>query len=110
MLIKKRSDFFSALLLLLATCFILILLFKTVLKNPGNFLFGSGGDAIKNYYTYLYSSLYGSGHHFSGMNYPFGEHVVFTDSQPILSFLNSLVNRVIPLSAFEVIGIMNFTM
>lgn len=45
-------------------------------------------DSLKNYYTYVYqvknsTSLL----HFSGFNYPYGEHIVYTDCQPLLTFL-----------------------
>ncbi|MCD6012717.1 MAG: hypothetical protein K0Q79_2579 [Flavipsychrobacter sp.] len=46
-----------------------------------------GGDGAKNSFTYLYHSLYGKGYWFEGMNYPYGEHIVFTDGQPVISVL-----------------------
>ncbi|MEQ1878852.1 MAG: hypothetical protein ABL958_19590, partial [Bdellovibrionia bacterium] len=65
-------------------------------------------DGLKNYYTYLYHLKYGSSYlHFTGMNYPFGEHVVFTDNQPFLSVLL----RWFSLSVFDLrpwsLGILN---
>jgi len=45
------------------------------------------GDGFKNYFTFAYYVFYDHGSHFTGMNYPFGEHVVFTDDQPVLAFL-----------------------
>lgn len=51
-----------------------------------------GADGGKNIFTYLYHTLYGHGIWFEGMNYPYGEHIVYTDGQPILS---------VPLSYFK---------
>lgn len=44
-----------------------------------------GGDSSKNYFTYLYHCMYGNGIWFRGMNYPYGEHIVYVDGQPALS-------------------------
>lgn len=44
-----------------------------------------GGDGLKNYYSYIYHATYGSGWWFDGMNYPYGEHLMFTDGQPALT-------------------------
>jgi len=53
-----------------------------------NYLFAPGGDGIQNYYTYLFHARYDSDFwNFSGMNYPFQEHVVYAGAQPVLSWL-----------------------
>ena len=54
---------------------------------PWHTLPGLNGDGIKNDFTYLYHSIYGKGYWFEGMNYPYGEHIVYTDGQPLLSVL-----------------------
>ncbi|MFN8237924.1 MAG: hypothetical protein U0T77_07110 [Chitinophagales bacterium] len=64
---------------------IVFILFKPVLLAPSQFFFGTGGDSLKNYFTALYYLKNDSGLHFTGMNYPFGEQIVFTDNQPIFS-------------------------
>lgn len=54
-----------------------------------------GADGGKNIFTFLYEVLYGKGLWFNGMNYPYGEHIVYTDAQPLLSVpLSYLKNRV----------------
>jgi hypothetical protein len=64
----------------------------TLLQNPDNYYIGTGIDGFKNYYTPLYHVKYDTHwHHFDGMNYPYGEHVTFTDNQPILSNLIKLM-------------------
>lgn len=59
--------------------------FNEIALQSGHVMISSGGDGAKNYFTYLYHSLYESGVWFNGMNYPYGEHMVFTDLQPLLS-------------------------
>lgn len=66
--------------------------FQFTLADPGHRLTGLGGDAIKNYFTYLYHIGYGRGVWFDGMNYPYGEHITYTDAQPLLSIPFSYVH------------------
>lgn len=56
-----------------------------IVTNPWRVMPELGADGGKNIFTYLYQSLYGRGIWFAGMNYPYGEHIVYTDAQPILS-------------------------
>lgn len=62
-------------------------------------------DSIKNYYTFLYHAA-ADKHllHFEGMNYPLGEHVVYTDCQPLLSTLL----RYLPIPADYHVGVLHF--
>jgi hypothetical protein len=62
------------------------------------------GDAVKNYYTCLYhvcrdKSLL----EFGGMNYPYGEHVIYTDGQPLIA--NIL--RFLPFTHGSLVGILH---
>jgi len=59
--------------------------FHPILRNPSHIVHELGGDGIKNYFSYIYHSLYGNGWWFDGMNYPYGEHIMFVDGQPILT-------------------------
>ena len=66
---------------------LLMLWFKFYVLNADNYFISIWGDGFKNYFTFAYYVIYDHGFHFTGMNYPFGEHVVFTDDQPLLAFL-----------------------
>jgi hypothetical protein len=104
--------------LVVVALFLLKAAFKDVFLRPGSYLFSSGGDGLKNNYTYLYHVLHGHGTHFKGMMHPYGDHVVYSDGQPLLSiilaylrelglplpnsglgFLNGFMLAAIPLSA-----------
>lgn len=61
--------------------------FSYIVTHPWHVLPDIGGDGAKNNFTYLYHSLYGKGYWFTGMNYPYGEHIVYTDGMPLLSVL-----------------------
>ncbi len=57
-----------------------------ILANPNDYLMSGSGDGFKNYATTIYHIKHGeSFSHYEGMNYPFGEQVVFTDMQPVLA-------------------------
>jgi hypothetical protein len=80
-------------------------------RNPG-LRFNSNEDALKNYYTVQYHVLYDtSAWHFGGMNYPYGDHVVFTDNQPVFSNLLWLIHQhhIVNLNG-RVYAIMNLAM
>ena len=85
------TDRQSVPVLLILLTGILMLVFGDVFLHPNAYLFGIIGDSIKNYFTFAWYVVYDSGLHFSGMNYPYGEHVIFTDNQPFFSFLVSLL-------------------
>ncbi|MGN6568147.1 MAG: hypothetical protein ACTHJ0_09350, partial [Flavipsychrobacter sp.] len=56
-----------------------VYLFSYILTDPGHQIMMLGGDGAKNYFTYLYHIIYEKGTWFGGMNYPFGENLVYTD-------------------------------
>jgi len=66
----------------------------SALLNLNSYFFSTNHDGIKNYYTYLFYLKYDSGFHFSGMAYPYGDLITFTDNQPllvlVLKYLKSL--------------------
>lgn len=71
--------------------------YPEVYRHPGESLFSNAGDGWKNYYTFLYHARHDTtAHSFSGMHYPFGEHVVYADAQPALSGTLSVVDQVWP--------------
>jgi len=62
-------------------------------------------DSIKNYYTFVYHAAADkTALHFEGMNYPLGEHVVYTDCQPLISTLL----QYLPIPADYLIGVLHF--
>lgn len=95
---------------LIAALFIgicIFFLYKSVFKNPNQFLV-AGGDGLKNYYTYLYriknDTKYWT---MDGMNYPFGENIIFTDNQPILANALKSLHTIFPSIGCNLIAIHN---
>lgn len=86
--LKERFFFLSSALSLA----VIAGLYPDFVFNPGSFLLDDQGDALKNYYVYLYHILHDpEALQFSGMNYPYGEFLLYTDSQPLLSSLLRIV-------------------
>ena len=62
--------------------------FGSAVWQPDAHVFGGVGDGMKNYYTFAYHVRHDAHWmHFEGCNYPYGDHVTFTDGHPALSFL-----------------------
>ncbi|MDZ4747042.1 MAG: hypothetical protein SH808_01030 [Saprospiraceae bacterium] len=89
---------------------ILYSLFTRVVKCPACYLFEDGGDGLKNYYTLDYYVKHDDGWHFSGMNYPYGEHIIYTDNQPILALTLRWIDQHITDMDRHVIGTLNMLM
>lgn len=99
-------------ILITALIAIILLLvgFKDVILYPNQVLLSTGGDGIKNYFTYLYYIIQDNGTHFSGMNYPYGEHILFTDNTPFLSSFITWSKNYFPSWADNSIGILHFVL
>ncbi|WP_107038965.1 glycosyltransferase family protein [Brumimicrobium mesophilum] len=88
------------------TCLIIVGFYHQVIFNLNEVIFAPDGDGIKNYYTYLFHAKYDTNFwDFGGMNYPFYEHIVYTDAQPLLSYFI----KIFGLTGYG-IGILNFLM
>ncbi|MFN7117749.1 MAG: hypothetical protein ACK4TA_13190 [Saprospiraceae bacterium] len=73
-------------ILIILTCVLIYLRFQPYIDYPSTTFFNIHGDGFKNYATVIYHVKYDSTYlHYQGMNYPYGEHVLFTDCQPILA-------------------------
>lgn len=83
--------------------------FSWIATDGGHVLLGTGGDGAKNYYTFLYHSLYEKGLWFNGMNYPYGEHMVFPDLQPLLSSALTWWRQLAPLSLQDALRCMHWS-
>jgi hypothetical protein len=67
---------------------VLFFFYHTVILSPNDYIFSASGDGIKNYYTYLFHAKYDTSFwEFGGMNYPYGENIVYTDAHPLLSWI-----------------------
>lgn len=73
---------------------VVMLLFPSLVFHPSTTLPGVTSDGGKNIYAYLYHVLYESGLWTYSMNYPYGEHILYTDGQPLLSVMQGSIGGV----------------
>lgn len=78
----NRFTFYFLLVNIVTCCYF----FFPVIGSLNRMMVSLGGDGMKNYFTYLYFVKYNQGTLFTGMNYPFGENMVFTDNTPVLAW------------------------
>ena len=78
------------------------------LFHPNTYLLANGGDGVQSYFATSFYALYDQGVHFSGMNYPYGEHVNYPNMQPIIAWAIGFLERHGLHVARYSIGITNF--
>ena len=99
-----NTSFKINLLLFICGFSIYFIYFYPVLLHPNSVLSSIYADALKNYYTFMFHIKNDeSFFHFNDLNFPFGEHIVYTDCQPLLSFLL----RCLPFTHDYLIGILH---
>jgi hypothetical protein len=82
----SKSRLYPTVALLLLLLSGVLLFYHQVIFAPNTTFMGGSQDAQKNYYTPWYHAKFDSSFTwFQGMNYPYGEHLVFADGQPLLS-------------------------
>lgn len=105
---KALKKYLPQIVVVFLSVLILYIALGDMLFAPNRYMFHNDGDGLKNYYTPAYYLRYDEGTTFTGMNYPFGEHVVFTDNQPIISFIiNWIDNHLFEIWPYT-IGLFNF--
>src|SRR4051812_8595675 len=92
---------------LLWAVWIVSFLFLHITRHPGHSMITIVGDGAKNYYTYLYEVLYGKGIWFTGMNYPYGEHLVYTDAQPLIAVPLAFLRTYLPVSRNTALAVLH---
>lgn len=87
---------------------IILAFYGKYIFNANEYLYGDYEDSLKNYYTFAWHINHDFSYmHFTGMNYPYGEHIVFTDNQPLVSTALKFINHNIFDISNGVIGIGN---
>ncbi len=108
-MIKKRL--YGILLTFGLAMAFLVIFFGNILRDPGDSWFARGGDGLKAYYTSVYHVQHDSlAFHSGAMNYPFGEVLPFTDSQPPVVNTIRLIAERFPGIKDHTVGIINLLM
>jgi hypothetical protein len=93
------------------TLILIFTFFGAPLRSPNTTFFATGGDGLKDYYTTTYLVKHDTNYwHSNAMNYPFGENVMFTGSQPSISHVVKFIStNIVDISGYTV-GIINIAM
>lgn len=94
-------------LLILASAIITCMVFWPVVTHLNSAMFTYSGDGLKNYFAVSYYLQHNNGLHFTGMNYPFGEHLSFADGQPGLAVPYKWISYLFPSLQLYGIGLTN---
>lgn len=88
------------LIALMTFLFVWALMFPELIVSCARYVATSEhGDGERNLYAYFYYILHNKGWLlFEGLNYPFGDHMFFTDNQPLLAWIVKAVNVVTPVT------------
>ena len=106
-----KNKLYGILFSLILSVFVVFLFFGNTILNLDKRYFSISGDGFKAYYCALYHVKYDSVNSLSeGMNYPFGELIAYTDSQPLISNMARFLNRLFPWQGEWVIGAINGAM
>ncbi|MCF8276274.1 MAG: hypothetical protein K9J17_06010 [Flavobacteriales bacterium] len=105
-----KHVFFSALAVVLLAVLVCFRFFGDVIMHPDEFLFGASGDGLKNYFSVAYQVIHGEGTWFRGMLYPYGDHLIFADGQPLLTKILSWFIEPDVNNGPQIIAIMNLLM
>lgn len=90
---------------------VLYFFFGELLRSPNSVYFAEGGDGLQSYYGTMYHISHDTSYARSGgMNYPYGEMVLFTSNQPVIAnTIKFISDNIIDISAYT-IGILNILM
>lgn len=99
----------------LITALLVLIYFSRLILSPSEYMLAYYGDELKNYYNLLQFVRTCSSPliHYSGMNYPFGEIVYYTDNTPILSIPLKWIHcnwgvLISPITVFNILVVSNF--
>ncbi len=93
------------------TIIVLFSFFSSILKDPNQIYFSPGGDGLKAYYGALYHVKYDqTALQTKAMNYPYGENIFFTDSQPFVVNSIRFISQNITDISGQTVAIINLLM
>jgi hypothetical protein len=84
-MLKKQGAKFCVLIL---SAIFICWLFPQLVFHPNDILLVGEGDGLKAYFSFFYHTHYDDSFlHFDGMNFPHGEHYLYTDGFPLIAWL-----------------------
>lgn len=97
----------GSLTVIVLTIIILRIVIGHILFQPNSYLTGRSMDGIRSYFVTDWFVEHDAGVTFTGMNYPYGEHVVYTDNQPLITWLMNFTDSYLFSLEGHTVGILN---
>ena len=108
---QRLKQFLPLIVLVILAGTIVLFYYGKILQHPNDYMFSTSADGIKNYFTYAYHIKYGESYtNFSGMNFPYGENFLYTDSHPFFAATFKFLAKYFPSISSNSVGIINFIM
>jgi hypothetical protein len=106
---RNLTDFFIALFSVTALAILFVFTFYgNIIQNPNDHFFSGSEDGLKNYYTYAYQIKHNNSNtNLEGVNYPYGESFLYTDSHPIIVYSLKKLSYFFPGIKDSSIGLLN---
>lgn len=105
---KRGHTFWGLLGVLAITGLLLLWIHREWIASPNEVMLITGQEGFKNYMTAAWHVRHDSSYvHYTGMAYPYGEHVLFTDNQPVISAAMQWWSRHMSDLNDQVVGIIN---
>ena len=80
-----KNWYYGMMLTIALSVMIVALFFRVIVQSPGSYWFDDSGQGFTTYFGALYHAHCDQhSYRSNAMNYPYGEAVLFTDSQPLL--------------------------
>lgn len=103
----KKISWYDLLIVLLSSTF-LIYFYGPILIAPNEFLFTKYGDGFSQYFNFTAYVKYSQSYfEHTVANYPYGEQIVYFDSQPFFAALTKFLSNIFPFLGNYTVGIMN---
>lgn len=103
-----RKDLWGSLAVLVLNILLLFAVLGDMPLRLNQVSFAKDGDGVKSYYVTLWHIKHDTQNHwFTGMNYPFGEHIFYTDGQPPLTNAMRWVSHHVTDVSSHAVGIIN---
>lgn len=105
---KRGHTFWGLVVVLVVAAILLWLKHGDWIPNANANILKDAPDGYKNYMTTAWHVAHDSSYfHYEGMDYPYGEHVLFTDNQPIFSAAMQWWSRNVSDLRGKTVGLMN---
>ncbi len=108
---RKLPNHTGIVLTALISVAVLSLFYGNLFNKLNRVCFADGGDGMQSFVNMEYHILYDTTYlRCNSMNYPYGEHVFFTNNQPLISNTLKFINANIVGISDYTLGILNFIM